>query len=84
MSSNKKKSETTAEPIQGFEADENHVAQYRAVEHLADGEISANPSAPLAAAPPDILDRVSALELANIELEKRIKEHERYHFGSRI
>lgn len=84
MSSNKKKTEMIAEPIQGFEADENYAAQYRAVERPVDGEISTNPSPPLAAAPPDILDRVSALELANIELEKRIKEHEKYHFGSRI
>jgi hypothetical protein len=37
--------------------------------------------APMAATPPALADRVRALELANIELEKRLKEHERYHFG---
>ncbi len=35
--------------------------------------------APLAATPPDIRDRVAALERANIELEKRIFGIERYH-----
>ena len=38
-------------------------------------------AAPLAAHPPDLQDRVAALERANIELEFLIKEHIRYHFG---
>jgi hypothetical protein len=42
---------------------------------------SGDPDLPLAAPPPSIEDRVAALELANIELEKRIKKHEEIHFG---
>lgn len=38
---------------------------------------------PLAAHPPDINDRVAALEKANIDLEAQLKEHIRYHFGGR-
>jgi soluble lytic murein transglycosylase-like protein len=37
--------------------------------------------APMAATAPSIEDRVAALEMANIELEKRLKKHEEYHFG---
>lgn len=79
MSTSKKRPEpktrTVAEPIPGFEADENYVAQYRAVEVPVDSpEI---PEAPLAAPDPSPMDRLAAVELANIELDARVRQLER-------
>lgn len=39
------------------------------------------PETPMATAAPSIEDRLEALELANIELEKRLRKHEEHHFG---